>query len=108
MTGKMRLLPMTEPLPYPRPKSVRANKRQAALLLRSVPRHYCHRDTVLVSGEVVDSPAEMQANVRVTVDRGKKRGLQVAAVDHPVGCAIALFDKIAEGCARKHAPALRI
>src|SRR6476619_4772394 len=104
MAGKLRLAAMAQPFPQPRPQAVCANEREPALLLRPVPRHYRHCDAVFVSGEVLNSPAEMEADVGIIADRRTERGLQVAAVNHPVWCAITLLNAVAERRARKLAP----
>ena len=53
--------------------------------------------------EIVDPPAEVEPDVGMRRHRLDQHGLQVAAMDHPIGCAVALLGGRAERCARQHA-----
>ena len=58
--------------------------------------------------EVVDFGVEMQGNIGVGLHRFDEHGLQIAAMDHPVGCAVALLDGSPERSARKDAGCLPV
>ena len=55
--------------------------------------------------EVLHPHAEQDRDVEILVDRGRERGLQVAAMDDPIGGAVALFGDFAERHAHDFAPA---
>ena len=60
------------------------------------------------SGEVLDPRAEVERDIGIGAHRVEQHLLQVAAMDHPVGRAVALLDGGAERRARQHAGGLRV
>ena len=53
--------------------------------------------------EIVDPPAEVKPDVGMRRHRVDQNGLQIAAMDHPVGCAVALLGRGTERCPRQDA-----
>ncbi len=43
-----------------------------------------------VRGKILHARAELQDDVALLTDGGGERGLQIAAMDHPIGCAVTL------------------
>ncbi len=83
-----------------RPHAVGADQRDAALVddLLAAPRQ--HGDAVDVGREVLDAHAERELDVLLVVGGVGERGLQVAAMQRPVGRAVACLDAAAERNAR--------
>ena len=65
-------------------------------------------DAVLLHREVLDPCPEMKNDVGMGAHRLDQHGLQVAAMDDPVGRAIAFLRDRAEGGARKDARRARV
>ena len=98
-----------------RPHAVGADQRQAAFLDDALVAARLHRDAVDVGGEVLDVAAELERDVLRALRGTGERRLQVAAMDRPIGRAVAALGVVAQrnahdlaaGAARHHADRLR-
>ncbi len=108
MPGEAGRLVMAEPAAQPRPQAVGPHQRDAAFLDRLATRMGGDRDAVAVRGEIVDAGPQAQHDVGIGLHRLEQGRLQIAAMDDPIGRAIALLGGGAERRAREHAPGSRI
>jgi len=100
--GKARLPPMTEAPAHARPQPVGGNQRDAAIFEEMLRGAREDRDAVLLEREILDPGAEIENDTGMGAHRVDQDGLQVAAMDDPVGRAVALLRNRAERRARKH------
>ena len=103
MAGKARPRPVAETAPDRRPQPVGADERNAVFLDRLPAAMGRDGEVLAVTGKVFDPATEMECNIGRRSDCLDQRGLQVAAVDHPVGRAVARLSVGAERRVRKHA-----
>ena len=91
-----------------RPQSVRGDQRRAAIfeVTRSGARN--NGDAVYVKREILDSAAEMKNDAGLGACRLDQHGLQVTAMNDPVGCAVTLLSGCAERRAHEHARRPRV
>ena len=108
MAGKARRRAVAEAAAHARPQSVGADQRDAALLERVAGRERRDGDAVAVHGEILDPGAEVERDVGWARNRVEQHRLQVAAMDHPIGRAVALLDGGAERRAGEHAGGGRV
>ena len=66
-----------------------------------------YRDAVRVGNEILHAHAELDGNIELLIDGGAERRLQIAAMDDPVGRAVALRRGLAERDAHDFAAACR-
>ncbi len=103
--AKRRLLAVAKTRAQGRPQSVGADQRDALLVTHATCCTRLHGDAVLMDREVLNAGAEAQRDVGALLDRGGEHRLQVGAMDHPVGRAVALLGACAQAePARSHGP----
>ena len=91
-----------------RPQSIGADQRDAALLERIPGRERGDGDAVAVHGEILDPRTQAKRDIGMGAHRVEQHRLQIAAMDHPIGRAVAVLDGGAERRAREHARGLRV
>ena len=111
--GEARRTNVTQSAAQLRPYSVGRDKRDAAFLRGAAGGKARGSDAIAVVGEVVDPRSEMERDIGMRQHRLEQDGLEIAAVDHPVGGAVALLDGRTErrpgehaGTSRAHHPEL--
>jgi hypothetical protein len=93
---------MTEALPQVRPQPVGRDEGDAPLFQPTLRGAGGDRDPVFVERKILDPYPEMKNDVGMGAYRVEQHGLQVAAMNHPVGRAVALLGDRAERRAREH------
>src|SRR5919198_2475583 len=106
--GKARLATVTEPTAQARPQPVGRNQRRTAILETMLRRARGDDNAVVLRREILDPRPQMKNNVGMGAYRLDQHGLQVAAMDDPVGRAIAFLRDRAEWGSRKHARRARV
>ena len=101
VTCETRRLPVAEALAQARPQSVGCDQREAALLERARGAGG-DRDALAVLREVLDPGAELKRDIGMLAHGLQQHGLQVAAMDDPIGRAVALGRGRAERRPRQH------
>ena len=99
--------PIAETPAQARPQPVGRDQRHAAFL-RSARGARRDCDPVAVLREVVDPSAERQRDSRMRAHRFQQHGLQVAAMDDPIGRVVALGGGRTERRPRQHPRRLRV
>src|SRR6516225_4522902 len=94
--GKAWLAPMTEALAQVRPQPVGRDEGDAPLFQPTLRGAGGDRDPVFVERKILDPYPEMKNDVGMGAYRVEQHGLQVAAMNHPVGRAVALLGDRAE------------
>src|SRR5262245_64172198 len=87
---------MSEALAQARPQPVSPYERDAAIFEEMLCGAREDRDAVLVEHEIFDPGAEIEDDTGMDAHRVDQHGLQVAAMDNPVGRAVALLGDLAE------------
>ena len=94
--GELRLHLGKQMVPHRRPDAVGADQRHRQFLLPRVAATLHHRQSLGVRGDVLELAAEPQFDVRIVVDLGLQRCLQIGAMHHPIGGAGAEARGLAE------------
>ena len=107
MAGEARFFSVTEAPAQARPQAVGSDQGKAMFRerLRGAPGD---RDAALVEGKVLDPDAEAKDDVGIGAHGVDQHRLQVAAMDHPIGRAIAFRSGGAERRARQHPRRARV
>ena len=74
-------------VPHRRPDAVGADQRRRQFLLPCIAAALDHGQSPGMRGHVLELAAEPQVDVRMVVDLGLQRALQIGAVHHPIGRA---------------------
>ena len=87
--GESRQPAVAEARAQRRPQSVGADQRAALLVTQPLRVARLDRDAMLMDREILHPRADPQRDFGILRGRGRERGLEVGAVDHPIGRAIA-------------------
>ncbi len=94
--GKAGRFAITDTLTHLRPQAVGTDQREAALVGRAGAVAHRDGDAVWMRDKIFDARAEFKGDFQSSGDCGQQRRLQIAAMNYPIGRAVALFGAFAE------------